>query len=55
LIRASRRRFRKRLTSSLVCSVGRHIRGLCVNTWTAFPPIFSTRSIAFEIPPAADT
>jgi hypothetical protein len=35
--------------------VGLHIRGLCVNTCTAVPPIFSTRSIAFEMPPAAET
>ena len=53
--RAWRRLFRNRAISSGVCSVGRHIRGLWVKTWTAFPPISSTRSIAFEIPPAAET
>ena len=37
------------------CAVGRHMRGLCVKTWTALPPISSTRSIAFEMPPAAET
>jgi glutamyl-tRNA synthetase len=31
------------------------MRGLCVKTCTAFPPISSIRSIAFEIPPADET
>ena len=31
------------------------MRGLCVKTWTALPPISSTRSIALEMPPAAET
>ena len=52
--RACRRRARKRATSSGVCSVGRHIRGLCVKTWTASPPISSTGRL-LEMPPAADT
>ena len=44
--RPPRRRSRKRATASGVWFVGRHIRGLCVNTWTASPPIASARSIA---------
>ena len=35
--------------------VGRHIRGLCVNTCTQSPPIASIRSIAVSMPPADDT
>ena len=38
-----------------VCVVDFHIWGLCVKTWTAFPPISSTRSITFEMPPAGGT
>ena len=34
--------------------VGRHVRGLCVKTWAASPPIASARSIAVWIPPARD-
>ena len=52
---ACRRRARKRASCSSECSVGFHICGLCVNTWTQVPPISSTRSMAFEIPPAAET
>ncbi len=55
MTRACRRRARKRATSSVECAVGLHMRGLCVKTWTALPPISSTRSIAFEMPPAAET
>src|SRR5256885_11513173 len=35
--------------------VGRHIRGLCVNSWTQSPPIAAIRSIAVSIPPADET
>ena len=38
----------------LVHSVVRHMRGLCVNTWTQSAPIASARSIAVSIPPAAE-
>src|SRR3954465_12675250 len=34
--------------------VGRHIRGLCVNTCTHSPPIAAMRSIAVSIPPDDD-
>ena len=46
LIRASSRRSRKRAIASGVCAVGRHMRGLCVNTWIASQPSSSARSIA---------
>jgi hypothetical protein len=46
---------RKRSSSSGACSVGCHRRGLWVNTCTAFPPTDSILSIAFEIPPLAET
>ena len=35
--------------------VGRHMRGLCVNTWTQSPPIAAMRSIAVSMPPADET
>src|SRR6476620_12391335 len=52
---ASTRRARKRSTASGVCAVGRHMRGLCVNTCAQSPPIASIRSIAVSIPPGEET
>ena len=42
-------------TASGLWSVGRHMRGLCVKTWTQSPPIASMRSMAVWIPPAEET
>ena len=50
--RASRALRLNRSIASGLCAVGRHIRGLCVKTWTQSPPIASPRSIAVSIPPA---
>ena len=44
-----------RSIASGLCAVERHIRGLCVNTCTQSPPIFSIRSIALSIPPDDET
>src|SRR5579875_1053522 len=52
---ASARRRLKRSIAFGSWRVGRHVRGLCVNTWTQSPPICSIRSIAVSIPPAAET
>ena len=46
---------RKRSIASGLWFVGRHIRGLCVNTCTQSPPIASIRSIAVSIPPLEET
>src|SRR3989442_970787 len=35
--------------------VGRHIRGLCVKSWSASAPRSTARSIAVWIPPAVET
>src|SRR5690349_17472548 len=53
--RASSRRAQKRSIASGLWFVGRHVRGLCVNTWTQSPPIASIRSIAVSIPPLEET
>ena len=45
----------KRSIASGSCVVGRHMRGLCVNTCTQSPPIATMRSIAVSIPPASET
>ena len=50
-----RRRARNRSSSSGERTVGFHICGLCVNTWTASQPSSSARSIAVAIPPEIDT
>ena len=52
---ASARRARNRSIASRQWFVGRHMRGLCVNTWTQSPPIATMRSIAVSMPPADDT
>src|SRR5437868_10076532 len=51
----SSRRALKRSIASGLWFVGRHMRGLCVNTCTQSPPIFSIRSIAVSMPPAEET
>src|SRR5689334_22313280 len=52
---ASARRARKRSIASGLWFVGRHMRGLCVNTCTQSPPIASIRSIAVSMPPLEET
>src|ERR671923_2855517 len=52
---ASARRSLKRSKLAGSWFVGRHVRGLCVKTWRASPPISSIRSIALSMPPAEET
>src|SRR5216117_2770054 len=54
-IPASARRALKRSIASGLWFVGRHMRGLCVNTCAQSPPIASIRSIAVSIPPDEET
>ena len=53
--RASARRLWKSATDSSLCVVALHIRGLCVNTCTAFAFSAWARSMAVWIPPDDET